>query len=296
MASTNQSPEYLEAEKKFLLASSDEERLAYLEEMLRYAPKHKAGESMRANLRTRYKKLREKISKPKRGAKKQGIKKSEMQALLIGMPNVGKSSIFQILTNQETKITSSPFSTTEPKLGSMDYQDVKVQIIDMPPFPNTEFSLINSADTLLIVIDNIIQLERISQFIKNSKAKKIYIFNKSDQLDESQKRKIIATLKSCRLDAVLFSAKILENLQELKKKIFETFPIIRIYTKEPRKEVSKSPMILPQDSTIQDVADKILKGLKIKKAKITGPSSKFPNQIVGISHILKDKDIVELQA
>jgi len=266
--------------------------------MLRYVPKHKAGESMRANLRTRYKKLKEKLAKAKKSpGRKEGIKKSETQALLIGMPNTGKSSIFQTLTNQETKIHPFPFSTTEPKLGTLNYQDIKIQIIDLPPFPSTDFSLINTTNTLLIIINNIEQLKQIQQFTKNSKAKQIIIFNKSDLLDESQKRKITANLKSKRLNALLFSTKTKENLEELKNKIFQSFSIIRIYTKEPRKPASKEPMILKQNSTIQDVAEKILKGLsnKIKKAKITGPSSKFPNQIVGISHILKDKDIVELQ-
>ncbi len=295
MASTNQSPEFLQAQKEYLLAQTDEERLLCLQEMLKYVPKHKAGEAMRANLRTRYKKLREKISKSKIRHKKQGIKKSEAQALLIGMPNSGKSSIFKVLTNQETKISANPFSTTEPKLGTLNYEDVKIQIIDMPPSPNP--SLINTADTLLIVIDNISQIQEIQQFIKNSKAEQIYIFNKSDLLDENQKRKTLANLKSKRLNAMLFSTKTQENLEELKKKIFESFPIIRIYTKEPRKSPSKEPMLLKSGSSVKDVAEKILKGLsaKIKQAKITGPSSKFPNQIVGMNHILKDKDIVELR-
>ena len=52
--STNQSPEYLKAQKKYLLAQNDEERLLALEEMMRYMPAHKGGEAMRADLRTRY--------------------------------------------------------------------------------------------------------------------------------------------------------------------------------------------------------------------------------------------------
>ena len=33
--------------------------------------------------------------------------------------------------------------------------------------------------------------------------------------------------------------------------------------------------------------------IEVKEIRITGPSSKFPNQRVGLSHILKDKDIIE---
>ncbi len=66
MASTNQSPEYQQAEKKFLQAQSDEERVTCLEEMMRTAPKHKSSDSMRANIRTRYIKLKEKIERIKK--------------------------------------------------------------------------------------------------------------------------------------------------------------------------------------------------------------------------------------
>lgn len=71
--------------------------------------------------------------------------------------------------------------------------------------------------------------------------------------------------------------------------------VIRIYTKEPGKPVSQIPATLPEGSTIKDVAESILKGFsqKVKETRLTGPSSKFPNQRVGLSHILKDLDIVE---
>ncbi len=299
MASTNQSPEYISAEKRFLLATTPEEKLDCLREMLKYVPKHKAGESMRANLRTRYKKLKQSIEKAKKSgkAKKQGIKKSEMQAILVGLPNTGKSSIFNILTNQETKISPAPFTTYTPQLGTINFEDVKIQIIDTPPFPNQDPGMINSTDTLLIIIDNLQQIEKSLKNLEKSNAQKIFIFNKTDILDEKQKRKTQATLSSKKLNFFLFSTINPQNLNELKQKIFTSFPRIRIYTKEPHKPATKDPMILNKDSTVADIAEKILKGLskKIEKAKIWGPSAKFQNQIVGIEHILKDKDVVELQ-
>ena len=49
------------------------------------------------------------------------------------------------------------------------------------------------------------------------------------------------------------------------------------------------------ESTLENVAEKVLHGYskKVKFAKITGPSSKFTDQKVGLKHIVKDKDIVE---
>ena len=59
MASTNQSPEYQKAEIRFLSAQTDEQKITALEEMIRECPKHKSAESMLANLKTRYKKLKQ---------------------------------------------------------------------------------------------------------------------------------------------------------------------------------------------------------------------------------------------
>ena len=51
------------------------------------------------------------------------------------------------------------------------------------------------------------------------------------------------------------------------------------------------------NSTVKDVAEKILHGFseRVKETKITGPSSKFPNQKVGLQHQLKDLDVVEFR-
>ena len=76
---------------------------------------------------------------------------------------------------------------------------------------------------------------------------------------------------------------------------FNSFDIIRIFTKEPKKNKADKPVILKPNSTVKDIAEKILKGFskRIKKTKIWGPSSKFSGQIVGLNHKLKDMDTVE---
>lgn len=300
----NASPEFSQAEKKFDQAASDEDRLIALEEMIRTMPQHKSAESLRSNLRTRYKKLKEKIEtkgKKSGGRGKPTIKKEDMQAAIVGFPNTGKSYLFKTLTNQEANVSNIPFSTYIAIPGMMQHQDVKVQIIDMPPFPNEDRSIINTADTILIVINSLQQIEESKQFLQRAMGKKIYIYTKADLLNETEKRKLEATLKSKHrnVDWVLFSNTSHEKteLEHLKKKIFETFPIIRIYTKEPRKESTGIPMIMRANSTVKDVAEKILKGLskRIKKTKIWGPSSKFPGQMIGLDHTLRDKDIIEFQ-
>src|SRR3989344_5493173 len=108
MASTNQSPFYRQAEGKFNSAQTNEEKLKWLEEMIRECPKHKSSEKMLANLKTRHIKLKEKIEtikKTSRGAKKSGIKKEDLQAVIIGFTNAGKSTLISNLTNATPEIS-----------------------------------------------------------------------------------------------------------------------------------------------------------------------------------------------
>jgi ribosome-interacting GTPase 1 len=303
MASTNQSPFYQRAEQDFLLATTDEERITCLEIMIKECPKHKSSENMRRNLTNRLKRLKEGAEKRRKSGKgnQEGIKKGDMQCILIGLPNTGKSTIFNILTDNkpQSKVSPHQYTTDKPFIGILNYEDVKIQLIDDAPVPNQDKSLINSTDTLLIILTDIEQIKDLENLTWKSKAKKIWIFNKTDNLNEKEKRKLKATLKSKykKINFKLFSKNSNKNeIEELKKEIFNTFPIIRVYTKEPGKEKTKDPMILKEKSSVKDAAEKIRKNLskQIKQTKISGPSSKFSGQTVGLKHELKDKDIIEL--
>ena len=86
-----------------------------------------------------------------------------------------------------------------------------------------------------------------------------------------------------------------EGIEKFKEDLFKSFGKLRIFTKEPGKEKGKKPIILSPESTIKDVAEKILKGFskKIKETRIWGPSSKYAGQVVGLNHVMKDMDVVE---
>jgi len=295
--------EYLNAQKEYLSAKTDEEKLKAIEKMLQTAPTHKGSENLRANLRARYKKLKEAIEKKKKqkksSGKKEGIKKEGIQVVLIGLTQSGKSSLISTLTNANPEITGNFYTTKQETIGTLYYEGIKFQIIDMPAINHETFDsgLANTADILLIIITNIHELEQIFPFLEKTTGKRIIAFNKSDLLSEEEKRKISSYLASKKYNFVLISTKTKENIDELEKKLFENSGIIRIYTKQPGKPIDSSPVILKPNSTVKDLAEKILHGLssRIKEIRITGPSSKFPNQIVGLKHILKDRDIVEFR-
>lgn len=303
MASTNQSPQYQKAEQKFLSAISDKERLVCLEEMIRECPKHKSSEKMLANLKTRYNKLLEKMERVKKNSKSCGgklrIKKEDMQAVIIGFANSGKSSLMSVLTNAKTEISEYEFTTKNPIVGMMSVRGVPIQIIEIPAIESEYYDkgIVNTADTILILVSSLEEIEKIRKIIDRSVGKQIVVFNKIDLMDEGEKRKISANLQSKKYNFSMISAKTKDGIEELKEKTFQSFEKIRIYTKQPGMEKSQRPYVLERESTVKDTAEKILHGFssKIKETKIWGPSSKFPGQKVGLTHKLKDLDIVEFK-
>ncbi len=300
MASTNQSPQYQKAQGRFLAAQTNEEKIDALEEMIRECPKHKSSEKMLANLKTRYKKLKAQLERSKKSGKgkKQGIKKEEMQAVIVGFTNTGKSTLLKSLTNASPEIASYEFTTKNPIIGMSDYSGTQIQIIEIPAFGSDYYDkgIVNNADKILILVTDLNQIKEIEKGLEKSIGKRVVVFNSSKNQEENSLRKISATLQSKRYNFIVLE----ENYEELKEKIFQSFDKIRVYTKEPGKsleEVSDKPVTLEKGSTVKDVAEKILKGFSknVKEIRIWGPSSKFPNQKVGLNHLLKDLDIVEFK-
>jgi len=300
MASTNQSPQYKKVETEYLKAQTNEEKIHWLKEMIKECPKHKSAEKMLAQLKTRLKKLKQIAEKTKKSgkSKKQSIKKAEMQAVLVGFTNSGKSALMSLLTNAHVKISENQFTTQTPIQGMMNYQGVQIQIIDQPSLGSEQFDIgiTNTADLIIIVVTNIDEIKKIQEHLSKAKGKQLIVFNKIDKLNENEKRKISETLKSKKYNFALTSWQG-QGIEELKEKIFQSFEICRIYLKEPGKEPTDKPLIIKPDSTVLDVANKISHQLAktIKEVHIWGPSSKFPNQRVGLSHIVKDKDIIEFK-
>jgi len=296
----NAHPDFLAAEKEYNLAEGLEEKLEKLKKMISCSPGHKGAENLRQQLTTRRKKLESQIIKAKKSGKKGklGIKKQDMQAVIVGKTNTGKSSLIKLLTNANPKISEFKFTTKEPAIGMMSYLGTQTQLIENPAILSEIYNkgLTNSADTILILITELNQIEEILPLLKKSQAKRIIIFNNFKKTKE-ELRKIKATLKSKKYDYIIINLATLPTLEELKEKIFQSFTNIRIFTKEPGKEKSPKPVIMKPGSTVKDVAEKILKGFSknVKQTKIWGPSSKFSGQTIGLKHILKDLDVIEFK-
>lgn len=291
--------EYVAAEKKYLNAQTLDEKIVALEEMIKTAPKHKSSENLLAGLRTRLKKFLEKKEKNKKTGKTshKTIRKEGYQVVLVGFTNGGKSALLSRLTNAQMKASLNQFSTYAPEVGTLDYEGMKAQIVDLPSIGSQYYDsgIVNTADCIILVITSLDEVDKLQPALAKSVGKRIIVINKIDLLTQEEIRKLRERIKSKKLDAIPISCTTQQGIQELKEKIILGMDSIRIYMKEPGKNPSPVPMVLKKGSNVRNVAEHILKGFsaRIKETRITGPSSKFPNQRVGLAHTLADKDIVE---
>lgn len=157
----NLPPAYFAAEKVYKNARTPEEKVAALEEMLGAMPHHKGTDKLRAGLNRKIAQL--KLHEESRAKSRQGSlysidKQGAAQLILVGLPNVGKSSILAALTHAKPDIADYPHTTAIPVLGMMEYEDIQVQIVDLPPLCEEIrrlpfYNLLRNSDAHLMIVD-----------------------------------------------------------------------------------------------------------------------------------------------
>jgi len=324
----NLPPQYFETEKKLKTAKTPQERINILEELLSIVPKHKGTEKLQALLKTKIAKLKSSIQKKPKIAKQslthQIEKAGAGQIVLVGAPNAGKSSLIEILTNANPEIADYPFTTRVPYPAMMIYENIQIQLVDTPPITPEymEFwypEMIKMADGILLVLDlaSPKQLE-VFQTIRTKLAeKKVEIAGEEKDswqgINGFQKKTLVAANKIDLPQApenlaalekdlppeftiVTVSASRGDNLEELRKGIFDFLDILRVYSKVPGKKVEfNEPFVFRKGSNLMDLAKAVHKDFarKLKYARIWG-KNKYQGQKVNRDYILEDEDIIEL--
>jgi ribosome-interacting GTPase 1 len=159
----NLTADYRKAEEAFRQARELRDRLDCLKEMLRTIPKHKGTDHLQADIKSRIKDLTEELAGPSKGGKRAGPIHSiraegAAQIAMIGPPNAGKSSLHARLTGSKTDIGPYPLTTRLPIPGMLPFEDVHIQLIDLPPVSADfmETWIVNAlqpADGALLVVD-----------------------------------------------------------------------------------------------------------------------------------------------
>lgn len=315
----NLPPQYFDVEKQYREAKDPEEKLVYLQQLLSIIPKHKGTEKLQADLKTRMKKIKETLAKQKKAKGSGGTwyqveKQGAGQIVLVGLPNSGKSALVSVLTNANIEVADYPFTTQLPGVGMMEYQNIKIQIVDTPPLhadaPPWLFGLYRNGDILLFVLDG--TQDVIEQFEMIRTALSEHNIYTAEHEYGDVKKAIIAVTK-CDQD------KIENSIQELKRSygtafvycpvsivqdstligiqdaIYRELNIIRIYTKKIGQPMQKQePVVLNNGATVIDAAEHIHKDFKknLKFARLWNDKG-YKGQRVEKHHVLADEDVLE---
>ncbi|MEN6371158.1 MAG: GTPase [Armatimonadota bacterium] len=326
----NLTPQYLEAEAKFRAAETTEEKLEALDEMMAVIPKHKGTEKMRADIKRRIAKLRQKDKSA--GSAKKGLeyniqKEGAGQVVIAGPPNSGKSLIVRRMTAAEPEVADYPFTTRHPVSGMMEYEDILVQLVDTPPISEdmTEpwvIAISRAAEAVAIVLDLaggtiLDDIENVKSELIRGKVRliapgqdppvgeypagtvfrpAIIVANKLDQPGAEESLAVFHELYNSELPVIPVSALTGEGLEDLKRQLFELLGIVRVYTKIPGKPPDYNrPFVLKKGSTVADLAASVHKEFvyKLRFARAWG-KGKPDGMMAGRDQELEDKDIIEL--
>lgn len=323
----NLPPQYFEAEKVFRQARTIPEKIEALERMLAIMPKHKGTDKLHGELRARIAKLTQEMERGQRAGRRGGLyhvkKEGAGQAALVGLPNSGKSQLLASLTEAAPRVADYPFTTQIPTPGMMPFQNIHVQLVDMPAITDRDalpwlHSVLRNADLLLVVLDLsqdpieqmqviLAELDRLGvrpasrgdgQGVEGFRPPKptLLVGNKADLDPQGQNLQRLAREYANRFPLTSVSARQGTGLEGFRETIFRSLGIIRVYLKPPGREADLAdPLILKRGSTVGEVAEAVHKDIRqrLKYAQVWG-SGKFAGQRVHRSYAPEDGDIVEL--
>ncbi len=326
----NLPPQYLRVKQRYSEAATPEEKIECLQEMIAIIPKHKGTEHLRTDLRKRLVTHKKEAQQ----AKKKGARTSQPldhiekegagQVALVGAPNTGKSSIVATCTAASVQVADYPFSTFRPAPGMMAYEDVQIQLIDLPPVsPDyTEswvFNIVRNADLVLLTADlsQPNPEEQVLDITEILEAHHLMLAGTRDvsspNLSTAVKLTLILATKhdtdtagaglasltetyADEFPIFPLSVKSEQSLKQMSRRVFEALDLLRVYTKAPGKEPDlDQPYVLPVGSTVLDVAEAIHRDFaqNLRFARIWG-SEKYDGQQVKRDHVVEDRDILEI--
>jgi len=280
----NLSPEYKKAEAAFRSARDQKERLDCLRAMLRTIPKHKGTEHLQADIKSRIKELSDELQSPGKGARRSGPvhtirPEGAAQVALLGPPNTGKSSLHAQLTGSRTPIGPYPLTTHEPVPGMLAYEDVHLQLVDLPPVSEDYMEpwMVNAlqpADAALLIVDPAEPacIEQLQAVIERLAERKIdlleawpgmpgdqdaprgddeltdpfrielptlLVATKCDLAPGDEQVGVVEELLGRNFPAVTCSAQTGQGCDAIGRLLFEGLQVCRVYTKTPGKPFRK---------------------------------------------------------
>ena len=290
----NLTPQYQDAEKRFKQASSISEKIAALEEMMATIPRHKGTEKLQAELKKKMSALRKDSEQQKKSAPRRDTfvveREGARQLVLVGAPNSGKSQLLRSLTNALPEVAEYPYTTRSPIPGMMNFENVRLQLVDLPPISN-EYAeswvaqVIRNADAALWIIDLsdddvLDRIEETKSWLIQAKTdlgrmKTLVVGNKKDAPGAMERESLVREMLGGQFPTATVSAAAASTaeLVAFKRVVYDFLEVVRVYTKAPGKKPDfNDPYVVPKGSTVLDVAEKVHRGFleHLKYARIWG--------------------------
>lgn len=166
---TNLPPEAKNKMEEVQATKNPREKLRLLEEFLGLVPRHKGTAKLCVQVKRQIKTLRQEIEEKKRkktgrsGPKLFLAKEGAAQLALLGLTNVGKSSLLAAVTNAKVEVSNHPYTTREPVPGILNYEDIQFQIVEAPALMKGSadgrawglqtLAVARNADGLILMVD-----------------------------------------------------------------------------------------------------------------------------------------------
>ena len=252
--------------------------LASIEVNIDYPEYHDIEVVTKDHIKTSIKNMKKDLEEVIKESKNMTLIKEGIKTVIIGRPNVGKSSILNKLLEQEKAIVTDIAGTTRDIVEGEIYLDgILLNIIDTAGIRSTEdivekmgveksLSMIEEADLVIVVLNNNEKLTKEDEEIlaKTKDKQRIIVINKNDlekKLDISKKelKNIVET-----------NTNTVEGIKQLKEKIIELFQLETIKTKDYTYLTNARQISLAKKAyqSLQDAEEGILQDLPIDMVEI----------------------------
>jgi len=166
---TNLPPDAIKKWAEVEATHNPREKLERMQEFLSLVPKHKGTAKLCVQIKKQMATMRKEMEEKKqkragKGGPKFFIEKEgAAQIALLGLTNVGKSSLLSALTNAKIEVSSNPYTTRTPVPSIMNYEGVQFQIVEAPALMEGSadgrawglqtLALARNADGLVLMVD-----------------------------------------------------------------------------------------------------------------------------------------------
>jgi GTP-binding protein Era len=165
---------------------------------------------------------------------------------ILGLPNVGKSSLLNALLGQKLSIiTTKPQTTRKRILGILSEENFQIIFLDTPGILSPSYLLqekmmddvnasVKDADVIMLIIDAfddpqgdiLLNNEFVKKFVMNSKKPKLLVINKVDMLNQEKVTGLIKQFERQKLfeEVIPVSATADFNIQRVREEIIRFLP------------------------------------------------------------------------